>query len=154
MAAIRVSSSVERLINDVLKRLPISQTKQQFIEGAVARYVRDLKRRRFQVWWCWRSCRSWDVLGVSFRLSFLTDESWAHESSCFWCVYLMILLLQVGAGTFWMCCSHLADQALKRYMLIRCRSFHSLRKEGDLGLCRSWLVQESLGSLWGLVFLH
>ena len=49
MASIRVSPSVERLINDALKRLPVSQTREQFIEDAVSRYVADLKRRRFQV---------------------------------------------------------------------------------------------------------
>ena len=49
MASIRVSPSVERLIADALKRLPVSQTWEQFIEDAVSRYVGDLKRRRFQV---------------------------------------------------------------------------------------------------------
>ena len=49
MASIRVSPSVERLINDALKRLPVSQTREQFIEDAIERYVEDLKRRRYRV---------------------------------------------------------------------------------------------------------
>jgi predicted DNA-binding protein len=49
MASIRVSPSMERLINDALKRLPVSQTREQFIEDAVERYVEDLKRRRYRV---------------------------------------------------------------------------------------------------------
>ena len=47
MAFIRVSSSLERLINDALKKLPVSQTREQFIEDAVSRYVADLRSRRF-----------------------------------------------------------------------------------------------------------
>ena len=43
MASVRVSPSVERLINDALKRLPVSQTREQFIEDAVSRYVQILK---------------------------------------------------------------------------------------------------------------
>jgi len=50
MASIRVSPAVERLISDALKKLPVSQTKEQFIEDAVSRYVDDLKRRRYRVW--------------------------------------------------------------------------------------------------------
>ncbi len=49
MASIRVSPSVERLIADSLKKLPVSQTREQFIEDAVSRYVDDLKRSRYQV---------------------------------------------------------------------------------------------------------
>ena len=49
MASIRVSSSVERLINDALKRLPVSQTREQFIEDAVSRYIDDLKRRQYGI---------------------------------------------------------------------------------------------------------
>ena len=49
MASIRVSSSMERLINDSLKRLPVSQTREQFVEDAVSRYVDNLKRKRYQV---------------------------------------------------------------------------------------------------------
>ena len=49
MASIRVSPSVDRQINDALKRLPVSQTKEQFIEDAVKRYVEDLKRRKHRV---------------------------------------------------------------------------------------------------------
>ena len=49
MASIRVSPSVERLVNDALKKLPVSQTKEQFVEDAVSRYVDDLKRRRYRV---------------------------------------------------------------------------------------------------------
>jgi len=48
MASIRVSPSVERLITDALKRLPVSQTREQFIEDAVSRYVDDLKGRRYR----------------------------------------------------------------------------------------------------------
>ena len=46
MASIRVSPSVERLINDALKKLPVSQTRDQFIEDAVLHYVADLRSRR------------------------------------------------------------------------------------------------------------
>lgn len=49
MASITVSSSVERLIADALKKLPVSQTREQFIEDAVSRYVDDLKRKRYRV---------------------------------------------------------------------------------------------------------
>ena len=48
MASIRVSPSVERLINDALKKLPVSQTREQFVEDAVSRYVADLKRRGYK----------------------------------------------------------------------------------------------------------
>jgi len=47
MASVKVSPSVERLIADALKKLPVSQTREQFIEDAVSRYVVDLKSRRF-----------------------------------------------------------------------------------------------------------
>ena len=49
MASIRVSPSVERLIADALNKMPVSHTKEQFIEDAVSRYVCDLKRRRYRV---------------------------------------------------------------------------------------------------------
>ena len=49
MASIRVSPSVEKMINDVLKRLPISQTREQFIEDAVSRYIDDLERRQYLI---------------------------------------------------------------------------------------------------------
>ena len=49
MASIRVSPSVERLIADALKKLPVSQTREQFIEDAVSRYIDDLKRRQYRV---------------------------------------------------------------------------------------------------------
>lgn len=49
MASTKVSPPVERLITDVLKRLPASQTREQFIEDAVSRYVDDLKRKRHRV---------------------------------------------------------------------------------------------------------
>ena len=49
MASIRVSPSVERLITDALKKLPVSQTREQFIEDAVARYVDDLRRMKYQI---------------------------------------------------------------------------------------------------------
>ena len=49
MASIRVSPSVERLISDALNKLPVSQTKEQFVEDAVSRYVNNLKRKRYQV---------------------------------------------------------------------------------------------------------
>ena len=49
MASIRVSPSVERLINDALKKLPVSQTKEQLIEDAVSRYIDDLKRRKYRI---------------------------------------------------------------------------------------------------------
>lgn len=47
MASIRVSPSAERLIADALKKLPVSQTREQFIEDAVSRYIADLRSRRF-----------------------------------------------------------------------------------------------------------
>ena len=47
MACIRVSPSVERLINDALKKLPVSQTRDQFVEDAVSHYFADLRSRRF-----------------------------------------------------------------------------------------------------------
>jgi hypothetical protein len=34
---------------DALKRLPVSQTREQFIEDSVSRHVEDLKRRRYWV---------------------------------------------------------------------------------------------------------
>ena len=49
MASIRVSPSVERLTSCSLKKLPVSQAKEQFVEDAVSRYVDDLKRSRCQV---------------------------------------------------------------------------------------------------------
>ena len=49
MASIRVSPSVERLIADALKKLPVSQTRDQFVEDAVSRYIEDLKRKRYQL---------------------------------------------------------------------------------------------------------
>ena len=49
MASIRVSPSVERLIADALKKLPVSQTREQFIEDAVSRYIDDLKRRQYPI---------------------------------------------------------------------------------------------------------
>ena len=49
MASIRVSPSVERMINDALKRLPVSQTREQFIEDAVSRYVDGLKRKHYRM---------------------------------------------------------------------------------------------------------
>ena len=49
MASIRVSPSVERLINDALKKLPVSQTREQFIEDAVSRYVADLKGSKYRI---------------------------------------------------------------------------------------------------------
>ena len=49
MASIRVSPSVERLINDALKKLPVSQAREQFVEDAVSRYVDDLKRARYRM---------------------------------------------------------------------------------------------------------
>ena len=49
MASIRVSPSMERLIVDALKKMSVSQTREQFVEDAVSRYVDDLKRKRYQV---------------------------------------------------------------------------------------------------------
>ena len=49
MASIRVSPSVERLIAEALKKLPVSQTREQFIEDAVSRYIDDLKRRQYLI---------------------------------------------------------------------------------------------------------
>lgn len=49
MASIRVSPSVERLINDALRKLPVSQTREQFIEDAVSRYVDDLRRMKYRI---------------------------------------------------------------------------------------------------------
>ena len=49
MASTRVSPSVERLIADALKKLPVSQTRERFIEDAVSRYIDDLKRRRYRI---------------------------------------------------------------------------------------------------------
>ena len=48
MASARVSSSVERLISDAWKKLPVSQTREDFIEDAVSRYVGNLKRRGYE----------------------------------------------------------------------------------------------------------
>ena len=45
MASIRVSPSVERLIADALKTLPVSQTRDQFVEDAVSRYIEDLEKK-------------------------------------------------------------------------------------------------------------
>ena len=49
MASVRVSPSVERLIADALKKLPVSQTREQFIEDAVSRYIEDLERVRYRI---------------------------------------------------------------------------------------------------------
>ena len=49
MASIRVSPAVERLISDALKKLPVSQTKEQFIEDAVSRYVDELRRMKYRI---------------------------------------------------------------------------------------------------------
>ena len=49
MASIRVSPSAERLSNDELKKLPVSQAREQFIKNSVMRYVEDLKKRRCRV---------------------------------------------------------------------------------------------------------
>ena len=49
MASLRVSPSVERLIADASKKLPVSQTREQFIEDAVSRYIDDLKRRQYLI---------------------------------------------------------------------------------------------------------
>ena len=49
MASIRVSPSMDRLISDALKRLPVSQTREQFIEDAVKRYADDLRRRQYRM---------------------------------------------------------------------------------------------------------
>ena len=49
MASVRVPPSVERLINDAFKKLPVSQTREQFIEDAVSRYIDDLKRRQYRI---------------------------------------------------------------------------------------------------------
>ena len=48
MASIRVSPAVERLIADALKKLPVSQTRDQFIEDAISRHVDDLKRKSYR----------------------------------------------------------------------------------------------------------
>ena len=45
MASIRVTPSVARLIIDALKRLTVSQMREQFVEDTVSRHVADLKRR-------------------------------------------------------------------------------------------------------------
>ena len=45
--------SVERLINDALKKLPVSQTREQFMEDAVSRYVSDLRRKSYRLKWHW-----------------------------------------------------------------------------------------------------
>ena len=49
MALIRISPSVERLINDALKKLPVSQTREQFLEDEVSRYVSDLRRKNYRL---------------------------------------------------------------------------------------------------------
>ena len=49
MASIRVSPSMERLINDALKRSPVSQTREQFVEDAVFRYVHELRRMKCRI---------------------------------------------------------------------------------------------------------
>ena len=49
MASARVSPSVDRLIADALKKFPVSQTREQFIEDAVSRYIDDLKRRQYLI---------------------------------------------------------------------------------------------------------
>ena len=49
MASIRVSPSMDRLISDALKRLPVSQTREQFVGDAVSGYVADLKRSKYRI---------------------------------------------------------------------------------------------------------
>jgi predicted DNA-binding protein len=49
MTTIRVSPSLDRLINDALKRLPVSQTRDQFVQDAVNRYIEELRDKRFWV---------------------------------------------------------------------------------------------------------
>ena len=49
MASIGVSPSVERLINDALKRLSVSQTREQFVEDGVSRHVDELKGGRHRI---------------------------------------------------------------------------------------------------------
>ena len=49
MASIRISPAVERLINDALKKLPVSQTREQFVGDAVSGYVADLKRSKYRI---------------------------------------------------------------------------------------------------------
>ena len=44
-----MSPAVERLISDALKKLPVSQTKEQFVEDAVSRYVDELKEGRCRI---------------------------------------------------------------------------------------------------------
>ena len=48
MTSARVSPSVEPLIADALKKLPMSQTKEQFTENAILRYADDFKRDRYR----------------------------------------------------------------------------------------------------------
>ena len=45
--------------SDAFKELPVSQTREQFIEDALSRHLADLKRNRYRVWrfdggvkWC------------------------------------------------------------------------------------------------------
>jgi len=47
-AILKVSPAVDRWIGDPLKRLPISQTKGQFVGDVVRRYIEDLKRKRYR----------------------------------------------------------------------------------------------------------
>ena len=49
MASIRVSPSVERLIADALKKLPVSQTREQFVEDSLSRYVDELRRMKYRI---------------------------------------------------------------------------------------------------------
>ena len=49
MASVRVSPSMERLIADALKNLPISQTREQFMEDALSRYVDELRRLKYRI---------------------------------------------------------------------------------------------------------
>lgn len=49
MATLRVTLTVARLITDALKRLPIAQTREQFVEDAVKHYVASLQRKKYQI---------------------------------------------------------------------------------------------------------
>ena len=49
MASIRVSPPVERLVAAALEKLPVSQTREQFIEDDVSRYIEDLKKRSYLI---------------------------------------------------------------------------------------------------------
>ena len=49
MASLKVTLTVDRLITDALKRLPVSQTREQFVEDEVKRYVEELKRKGYRL---------------------------------------------------------------------------------------------------------